>query len=130
MAARHFSREPLMKISEHIRTTTTQDGAVLMNIKGGQMITLNPTGSIIWQQLRNGRSREQIAERLTSDFGIGRDQALADVNEFVGQLEAQHLIEPEESGDLRSSAGPRPFGLFCNSFGKRGARAAANRGAK
>ena len=56
-----------------------------MNIKGGQMLTLNPTGSIIWQQLADGASPEQIADRLSSEFGIPREQALADVNEFLEQ---------------------------------------------
>src|SRR5947207_7121769 len=87
-----------MKISEHIRTTITQDGAVLMNIKGGSMLTLNPSGSIIWQQLSDGRSPEQITSHLASEFGISREQASADVNEFLEQLEAQHLIESGEIG--------------------------------
>src|SRR5258708_31894180 len=81
-----------MKVSEHVRATTTPDGAVLMNIKGGHMITLNPIGSIVWQQLSEGRSPTQIAGRLASEFGIPPEQALADVNGFLEQLEAQHLI--------------------------------------
>src|SRR5260370_42571645 len=116
-----------MKISEHVRTTITQDGAVLMNIRGGQMITLNPTGSIIWQQLAEGRSPEQIAERLASEFGIPREQASADVREFLEQLEAQHLIEPSESADSRPHLGPKPTGLFCNLFGRRSSHSAQNR---
>src|SRR6267378_183858 len=103
-----------MKIPEHVRSKITQDGAVLMNIKGGHMITLNPTGSIIWQQLSDGRSPTQIAGRLASEFGIPPEQALADVNVFLEQLEAQHLIEPSESQDFRVNLGPKPTGLFCN----------------
>src|SRR6267154_3354168 len=112
-----------MKISEHVRTTITQDGAVLMNIKGGHMVTVNPIGSIIWQQLSDGRSPEQIAEHLASEFGIAREQALTDVNEFVEQLQAQHLIEPSERQDFRLSLGPKPTGLFCNLFGRRSSHA-------
>jgi hypothetical protein len=119
-----------MRISEHVRTTITLEGAVLMNIKGGQMVTLNPTGSIIWQQLNDGRSAEEIAKKLASEFGIGRDQAFADVNEFIEQLETQHLIEPVEPPDSRRSIGPKPFGLFCNLFGRRNTRSAMDRGSK
>ena len=119
-----------MKISEHVRTTITQDGAVLMNIKGGHMITLNPIGSIIWQQLSDGRSPEQIAAHLASEFGIAREQASADVNEFLGQLEAQHLIESGESLDSRRHLGPKPTGLFCNLFGRHSSPAGQERGAK
>ncbi len=119
-----------MKISEHVRTTITQDGAVLMNIRGGHMITLNPTGSIIWQQLADGRSPEQIADSLSSEFGIPREQALADVNEFLEQLEAQHLIEPSESTNTRPNLGDRPTGLFCNLFGRRSSHTAQERAPK
>jgi len=119
-----------MKVSEHVRSTITPDGAVLMNIKGGSMLTLNPIGSIIWQQLGDGRSPVQIAERLASEFGITREQALTDVNEFVEQLQAQHLIEPSESQDFRVNLGPKPTGLFCNLFGRGHSHAAQNRGSK
>ncbi len=101
-----------------------------MNIKGGHMITLNPIGSIVWQQLSDGRTPEQIAERLASEFGIAREQALTDVNEFVEQLQAQHLVEPSESQDFRVSLGPKPTGLFCNLFGRRSSHATQDRGSK
>ncbi len=119
-----------MKISEHVRTTITQDGAVLMNIKGGSMLTLNPSGSIIWQQLNDGRSPEQITAHLASEFGISREQASADVNEFLEQLEAQHLIESAESPGSRKHLGPKPTGLFCNLFGRRTSHTAQERGSK
>ncbi len=119
-----------MKISEHVRTTITQDGAVLMNIKGGHMVTLNPIGSIIWQQLSDRRSPEQIAAHLASEFGIPREQASADVSEFLEQLEAQHLIESGESSDSRRHLGPKPTGLFCNLFGRRSSHVAQERGSK
>jgi len=36
------------------------------------MVTLNPIGSIICQRLRDGRSPEQIADRLAPKFGVSR----------------------------------------------------------
>jgi hypothetical protein len=119
-----------MKISEHVRTTMTQDGAVVMNIKGGHMVTLNPIGSIIWQQLSDGRAPEPIADRLASEFGIEQAQALTDVNEFVQQLEAHQLIRQSDSENSPTALGPRPVGLFCNLFGGRHSNTAQDRGSK
>src|SRR5258708_24103695 len=119
-----------MRVSENVRTTITQDGAVLMNIKGGHMVTLNPIGSIIWEQVSDGRSPEQIADRLASEFAIPREQAAVDVSEFLEQLEAQHLIESPELSGYRKHLGPRPTGLFCNLFGRRNSQAAQERGSK
>ena len=94
------------------------------------MITLNLTGSIIWQQLADGRSPEQIADSLSPQFGIPREQALADVKEFVEQLESQHLIAPLESETPCPSFGSKPAGLFCNLFGRRNAPVGQGRGSK
>lgn len=107
-----------MKISQHVRTTITQDGAVLMNIKGGSMLTLNPTGSIIWQRLSEGHTPTQIASQLASEFGISQEQASADVNEFLEQLDAHQLIESRESSGSPRHLGAKPTSLFCNLFGK------------
>jgi hypothetical protein len=101
-----------------------------MNIKGGHMIALNLTGSMIWQQLADGRSPEQIADTISPQFGIPREQALADVNEFLEQLETQHLIAPLESEGPRPSLGTKPAGLFCNLFGRRNAPVGQERGHK
>jgi hypothetical protein len=119
-----------MKISEHVRTTITQDGAVLMNIKGGHMVTLNPTGSVIWQQLSEGHSREQIATHLASEFGISQLQASADVNEFLEELQAQHLVESAESSGSRIRLGRKPTELLCNLFGRRNSHTEEGRGSK
>src|SRR5260370_36898561 len=109
----------MMRISENIRTSFNQDGAVLMDIQGGSMLTLNPIGSIIWRQLSDGRSPERIAEHLALEFGISQERALTDVNEFVEQLQAQHLLESSERQDFRVNLGPKPTGLFCDLLRRR-----------
>lgn len=101
-----------------------------MNIKEGHMITLNPIGSIVWRHLSEGRSPTQIAGRLASEFGISPEQALADVNGFLEQLEAQHLIGPTEPEGFRVNLSARLTGLFCTLFGKRNSPAAQDRGSK
>jgi len=119
-----------MKISKNVRTTITQDGAVLMNIEEGSMLTLNPTGSIIWQQIGEGRAPAQIAAHLAAEFRISQEQACADVNEFLEQLKAQRLIEVEESSGPRMLVSPKPGRLFCNLFGKRNSHVAQGHGSK
>ena len=101
-----------------------------MNIEEGSMLTLNPTGSIIWQQLSEGRAPAQIAAHLAAEFRISQEQACADVNEFLEQLKAQGLLEVEESSGRRMLAGPKPGGLFCNLFGRRNSHVAQGHGSK
>ena len=99
-----------------------------MNIWEGSMLTLNPTGSIIWQGLSDGRTPAQVAVQLASEFGISQEQACADVNEFVEQLRAQQLIEPEELSGPRTLVRPKLLGLFCNLFGRRNSAPRQERG--
>jgi len=119
----------MVRISDSIRTSFNPDGAVLMDVKGGSMLTLNPVGSLIWQQLRDGFSPTQIAEQLVSRFNIPNNQAFADVNEFVQQLEAQQLVRSSESENVSVSIW-RPWGLFRKFLGKRTPHAAPDHNLK
>jgi len=82
------------------------------------MITLNPTGSIIWRHLSEGRSPAQIAGLVASEFRIPPEQAIADVNEFMEELAAQQLLAPSESDDSRANRNSKLTGLFCHLFGR------------
>jgi hypothetical protein len=113
-----------MKISEHVRTTITHDGAVVMHIRTGAMVTLNLTGSIIWQGLSEGRSPEELAGELECQFQILHAQAVTDVNEFLEHLKAQELIESDESNCSRKLVNRKRISLFRNLFGRRESRSA------
>jgi len=81
-----------MLAAHTVRTGLTPDGAVVMDITNGQMVGMNPVGSLIWQQLNQNHSTDEIAQRLVRDFHISPERALNDVNVFVTQLEARELI--------------------------------------
>lgn len=122
--------EDLMRISRDIRTTITQDGAVLMDIQRGSMLTLNPTGAIIWQHLSGGLPADQVADRLTAEFSIPREQASADVNEFLEQLKAQHLFELTESVNPGIRPSSKLTDIFSALLGRRSSRRALDHSSK
>lgn len=84
------SREIL--ISAGIRETTSQDGAVLLDIEQGVCFSLNPVGLKIWELLKQGQTVDKVAETLATEFPVSRQQILADAQEFIRELEAKHLI--------------------------------------
>jgi hypothetical protein len=67
-------------IAPGVRETASEDGAVLLDIEQGICFSLNPVGL------------DQIADALGQEFSVPRDQLLSDASEFVGALEAKHLI--------------------------------------
>ena len=79
-------------IAPGVRETVSEDGAVLLDIEQGICFSLNPVGLRIWELLKNRCSLDQIADALGQEFSVPRDQVLSDASEFVGALEAKHLI--------------------------------------
>jgi hypothetical protein len=119
-----------VRISENVRSSFNQDGAVLMDIHGGAMLVLNRIGSIIWQQLGDDRSSVEIAEYLATEFSIPREHALADVNEFVQQLEARQLVQSFEANNTRMNLRRSVWGLVRNLFERRSPNAVQDRASK
>ena len=50
------------------------------------MVKLNGTGKVIWQGLAEGLTEEQIAGRLTTEYEVTPEQAVADVQAFVQKM--------------------------------------------
>jgi Coenzyme PQQ synthesis protein D (PqqD) len=95
------SREIL--IPAGIRETTSQDGAVLLDIEQGICFSLNPVGLKIWELLKQGQSVDKVADTLATEFPVSRQQVLADTEEFISELEAKHLIRRSEQKQSRKS---------------------------
>lgn len=81
-----------LKPSDGVKNINTQDGAVLLDIDQGLCFSMNPVGARIWELLKTNRSIDDIADILASEFSVAREQVLEDVQEFLVQLENQHLL--------------------------------------
>jgi hypothetical protein len=95
------SREIL--IPAGIRETTSQDGAVLLDIEQGICFSLNPVGLKIWELLKQGQSVDKVADTLATEFPVSRQQILVDTQEFINALEAKHLIRRPGQKQRRKS---------------------------
>jgi len=83
--------EPLV-ISPAVREIANEDGAVLLDIEQGICFSLNPVGLRIWQMLKQRYSTDKIADLLEKEFHTPRPDLVADISDFLVQLEAKHLI--------------------------------------
>ena len=50
------------------------------------MITLNETGAMLWNLLKEGSTRESLAAALTDEYEVSYEQALSDVDEFIEKI--------------------------------------------
>jgi len=82
-----------MKLSDEVRSTHGQDGAVVLDIRGGQMFRLNLVGSRILELLQSGLAESTIADQISREFCIDHATAVRDLEAFLSDLERHRLIE-------------------------------------
>ena len=84
---------PMFRVSESVRSTHGQDGAVVLDIRQGQMFNLNFVGSRILELLKTGATESAIVDEISQKFEVSRDIAETDVREFIESLKQHHLLE-------------------------------------
>ena len=89
---------PMYKVSEGIRSTHGQDGAIVLDIRQGQMFNLNFVGSRILELLQGGSAQPQIVDEIVREFGVSRQLAENDVHEFLQTLSKYRLVESIDRG--------------------------------
>ena len=57
------------------------------------MITLNETGSFLWSILEQGCEQAELADALLREYEVTREQAEADVEEFLNKLRNIDCLE-------------------------------------
>lgn len=87
----------MYKISETVRTTHGQDGAVILDIQRGRVIRLNLTASFILQCVERGETESQIVDGIAQHFRISRDAAHTDVGDFLRSMKQEGLVHTATS---------------------------------
>ena len=83
----------MYRVAEGVRSTHGQDGAIVLDIRQGQMFNLNLVGSRILQLLEGGSVQPEIVEEIIREFGVSRHLAENDVQEFLWTLRKYQLVD-------------------------------------
>lgn len=89
----------MYRVAESVRSTHGQDGAVVLDIRQGQMFNLNLVGSRILELLETGATETAIVEEISQKFEVSSEIAQSDVREFIESLKQHHLLENHESAE-------------------------------
>lgn len=57
------------------------------------IVVLNPVSAILWEELQNKKTIDELADVICSKFDIGKEEASADIKEFIESLMAKGVIE-------------------------------------
>jgi len=85
-------------VSDTVRSTHNRDGAILLDIRQGQMFNVNFVGSRILELLKNGSTESEITDQISHEFDVGRELAESDVRQFLRALKKCQLVEEREPG--------------------------------
>ncbi len=83
----------MFKISDAIRSASTEDGAILLDIHEGQILGLNKMGSRVFEMLQSGLDQEQIAGEISKDCGVDVNYVRSDVVDFIHKLENHRVLQ-------------------------------------
>ena len=80
------------RVSDGVRSTHGQDGAIVLDVQRGQMFNLNPVGSRILELLETGSAESDIVNVISREFNTSREVVENDVREFIESLRKHKLV--------------------------------------
>jgi Coenzyme PQQ synthesis protein D (PqqD) len=89
--------EPLRLRNSAIEWREIDGEVVALDLERSVYVAVNRSGAVLWPALVEGAEREHLVEMLEQEFAIDRDAAERDVDEFIGALRKQALLEPDAS---------------------------------
>jgi hypothetical protein len=88
----------MYRLSDTMRSTHNQDGAIVLDVRQGQMFNINFVGSRILELLKTGSTESSIVDEISREFGVSRDLVDNDVRQFLQNLKRCQLVEEHEPG--------------------------------
>jgi len=86
-----------MKISSGYLLKTVAGKSIVIpvgdNPDFGGMITLNDTGTFLWNLLQKNTTKENMLEDLLKEYDVTVDEAKDDIDAFIEKLSSLHILE-------------------------------------
>ena len=87
------------KISHSVRSTRSQDGRILLDVRRGQMFSLNVVGSKILELIEQGWDEARMAEEISRAYATTIEVARTDVHDFIEALRKDSILQASASDD-------------------------------
>ena len=97
-------------VSPDVRSTYSEDGAVLLDIQKGLCYSLNPVAARVWSTLEaspSGVDLRGLVGVMETHFTISRERLERDVDEYLSKLENVGLVQRNGLLHESTAAGAR-----------------------
>jgi Coenzyme PQQ synthesis protein D (PqqD) len=78
---------------ERLEWRRVEGEVIAVDLEASTYLSANESAAPLWEELSRGTTREQLIERLTAEFGLERDRASADIDEFLSELAGRQLLD-------------------------------------
>ena len=83
-------------VSPDVRSTYSEDGAVLLDIGKGLCYSLNPVAARVWSTVEaspSGIDFPGLVEVMQTHYKISNEQLESDITEYLAKLEQMGLVQ-------------------------------------
>ena len=97
-------------VSPDVRSTYSEDGAVLLDIRKGLCYSLNPVAARVWSTVEaspSGVDLRGLVDVMETHYTISRVQLERDVDEYLSKLEHVGLVQRNGQFHGSKAAGAR-----------------------
>jgi hypothetical protein len=73
---------------------TDVDGEIIaLDETRAQYLSANAAGGLLWRALAGGATRDELAAKLTDEYGLTSERAAADTEAFLAALRERGLLQ-------------------------------------
>jgi hypothetical protein len=76
----------------HLKIVANSDGAVILDVARNEITTMNPSGALVWELLRQGFSVAAIAHQLAEKTNTEISVVEQDIRDFLEDLGRRALL--------------------------------------
>ncbi len=80
-----------LRLTSALRYREVGDDGVLVHLENGRVIVVNPVGLFLVQMLDKQATRKEMIQAIADEYAIAADQAEADVDVFLLELDAEDI---------------------------------------
>jgi hypothetical protein len=82
----------MLNTSDTVRSTNTEDGRVLLDVRHGHMFSVNVVGSKILELVEQGWDEARIAEEISRTYTMSIEIVRPDVRDFIEALRKHEIL--------------------------------------
>ena len=97
-------------VSPDVRSTYSEDGAVLLDIRKGLCYSLNPVAARVWSTVEaspSGVNLQGLVDVMETHYTISHEQLERDVDGYLSKLENMGLVQRNGLFHQSKAAGAR-----------------------